>query len=380
MVYTPTSVIQDGAVLVRDGRIEKVGPRREIARGDLETMDGEGNLICPGFIDLQVNGGGGSLLTEDASYESVCKIAKTHSSFGTTSLMPTVITAPEKQIRKALSAVSEAVHRGTGTASVIGSHLEGPFINGKKRGIHDQRFLLPPSIDHFSPFYEASQGTLRLLTLAPELPNSLAVIEHAASMGVAVAIGHTIAGLSEVERAVDAGATLATHVFNAMEGLGGRDPGTVGAILSIDEIHAGLIADGIHVHPMSMKVCIRAKGTDRVFLVTDAMPPVGTSMTSFRLYDEEINVKEGGLYGPDGTIAGSILTMNRAVKIVNELVGIPLDKAIAMATINPAVAAGIGHEKGSLQPGKDADIVICDHELNVRKVMVRGEVVYEVSS
>jgi N-acetylglucosamine-6-phosphate deacetylase len=257
-------------------------------------------------------------------------------------------------------------------------HLEGPFINEKK-GIHDERYLLQPSIDRFSSFYEASQGTLRLLTLAPELPKSLAVIELAASMGVTVAIGHTTARLSEVERAVDAGATLATHVFNAMESLGSRDPGTVGAILSIDKLYAGLIADGIHVHPTSMQVCIQAKGTDRVFLVTDAMPPAGTSMTGFRLYGEEIRVKDGGLYGPDGTIAGSILTMNRTAKIVNELVGIPLDKAIAMATINPAVAAGIDHQKGSLQPGKDADIVICDHELNVRKAIVRGRVVHEVS-
>jgi N-acetylglucosamine-6-phosphate deacetylase len=163
-VYTPTSVIQDGAVLVRDGRIEKVGARREVARRGLETLDAEGNLICPGFIDLQVDGGGGALLTEDADYESVCKIAKTHSSFGTTSLMPTVMTAHEKQIRKALSAVSEAVHRGTGTASVIGSHLEGPFMNEKK-GIHNERYLLPPSTDRFASFYEASQGTLRVLTL-----------------------------------------------------------------------------------------------------------------------------------------------------------------------------------------------------------------------
>jgi len=179
IVYTPSTVIQDGAVLMRDGRIDKVGSRREVARGDLETLDAEGNLICPGFIDLQVNGGGGAFLTEDADYESVCTIARTHSSFGTTSLMPTVMSAHENKICKALSAVSEAVHRGTGMASVTGSHLEGPFINEKKRGIHEERYLLPPSIDRFSSFYEASEGTLRLLTLAPELPKSLTVIELA---------------------------------------------------------------------------------------------------------------------------------------------------------------------------------------------------------
>lgn len=178
-VYTPTSVISDGAVLVRNGKIEKVGSRRELTRGQSETLDAEGNLICPGFIDLQVNGGGGAFLTEDADYESVCTIARTHSSFGTTSLMPTVMSAHENKICRALSAVSEAVRRGTGTASVIGRHLEGPFINEKKKGIHDERYLLQPSIDRFSSFYEASEGTLRLLTLAPELPKSLTVIELA---------------------------------------------------------------------------------------------------------------------------------------------------------------------------------------------------------
>ena len=376
-VYTPYSVIQDGAVLVRDGKIEKVGSIHEIPHAGLEKIDAEGLVVCPGFIDLQVNGGGGIFLTEDGDYDSVCKMAKAHSSFGTTSLLPTVITAHEKQIRAALSAIGDAVRRGTGSASVIGAHLEGPFINQKKRGTHDERYLVPPSIDQFLSFYEASQGTLKLLTLAPELPGSLPLVEHASAMGVRVSIGHTTATFSEVKSAVDAGATMATHIFNAMEGLGSREPGTVGAILSIDELRTGIIADGIHVHPMSMKVCIQAKGHERTFLVTDAMPPVGTSMTSFRIYDKLIQVREGGLYGPDGTIAGSILTMNRAVKVVNELVGVPLHKAIAMATTNPAVALGIDAQKGSLQAGKDADIVICDNYLNVRKVLVRGKVVYE---
>ncbi len=380
VVYTPSSVIEDGAIFVKEGKIEKVGSRTEISDEDLETIDAQGQLICPGFIDLQVNGGGGAFLTEDGNYESVCRIAKTHLSFGTTTLMPTVITAHEKQIRAALSAVGDAVRKGTGTASIIGSHLEGPFINEKMKGAHDERYVLPPSVDQFSSFYEASQGTLRLLTMAPELPGSLSLMEHATAMGLTVSIGHTTATFSEVERAVEAGATMATHIFNAMEGLGNREPGTVGAILSIDKLRTGLIADGIHVHPMSMKVCIQAKGVEKVFLVTDAMPPAGTSMTSFRLYDKQIYVKERGLYDLDGTIAGSTLTMNRAVKVIQELVGIPLQKAIAMATINPAVAVGIDSLKGSLQAGKDADMVICDPQLNVSKVLVRGRVAYDAAS
>jgi N-acetylglucosamine-6-phosphate deacetylase len=377
VVYTPRSVIQDGAVLVRDGKICKVGPRHEVLHSGVETIDVEGRLVCPGFVDLQVNGGGGAFLTEDASYESVCMIAKTHSSFGTTSLLPTVITSPEDQIRAALSAVSDAARRGTGTATVLGAHLEGPFISEKQKGTHDERHILRSSIQEFSTFYEASQGTLRLLTLAPELPGSLPLIEYAVAKGVAVSIGHSAATFSEVKTAVDAGATMVTHIFNGMTDLDSREPGTVGAALSIDGLRTGLIADGIHVHPMSMKVCIRAKGVEKVFLVTDAMPPVGTSMTSFRIHDKEISVREGRLYDPSGTLSGSTLTMNRAVRVINEAVGIPLHEAIAMATINPAVALGIDGQKGTLEPGRDADIVICDRDLTISKVLVKGRVIHE---
>lgn len=370
-------MIQDGAVLVRDGKIRKVGPRHEVLDAGVKTIDAEGRLVCPGFIDLQVNGGGGAFLTEDASYESVCTMAKTHSSFGTTSLLATVITSPENQIRAALSAVSDAARRGTGTATVLGAHLEGPFINETQRGTHDERYILRPSMQEFSAFYEASQGTLKLLTLAPELPGSLPLIEYAVARGVAVSIGHSAAKFSEVKTAVDAGATMATHVFNGMKDLDGREPGTVGGVLSIDRLRTGLIADGIHVHPMSMKVCIRAKGVEKVFLVTDAMPVVGTSMTSFRIYHKEISVREGGLYDPSGTLSGSTLTMNRAVRVINEAVGIPLHEAIAMATMNPAGALGIDGQKGALEPGRDADIVICDKDLTINKVLVKGRVVHE---
>jgi len=377
VVYTPLEMIPDGAVLIENDRIRKVGRRREISDQYLETVDAGGKIICPGFIDLQVNGGGGALLTEDANYESVCRMAEAHSSFGTTSFLPTVMTAHERQICSALRAASEAVRKGTGTATVLGSHLEGPFINRKKKGIHDERYMLSPSIETFSSFYEASEGTLRLLTLAPELPASLPLVEHAVMKGVTVSIGHTTASFLEVQQAVNAGASVATHIFNAMEGLSSREPGTVGAILSIEKVRAGLVADGIHVHPKSMKVCIQAKGIENVFLVTDAMSPVGTSMTSFRLGDKEINVRDGGLYASDGTIAGSMLTMNTAVRIINELADLPLQQAIAMATINPATAICIDQQKGSLEAGKDADLVVCDEKLNVRKVLVKGGLVHE---
>jgi N-acetylglucosamine-6-phosphate deacetylase len=170
---------------------------------------------------------------------------------------------------------------------------------------------------------------------------------------------------------------MATHIFNAMEGLGSREPGTVGAILANDNLKTGLIADGIHVHPMSMKIVVKAKGNENVFLVTDAMPPVGTNLASFKLYDKTIYVKEGGCYAADGTLAGSALTMNVAVKNIHQQVGIPLNYAIAMATEVPAKAIGLSDKKGSLAVGKDADIVICDSGMRILKVLVGGRIVYE---
>lgn len=377
-IYTPLKIIEDGVLLVRDGKIVELGTKSQVKIPEgFNKVDAQGLIICPGFLDLQVNGGGGVFLTENSTYDDVCVMARAHAKFGTTGMLPTILTSEKNNICKALKAVSEAVFKGTGGATILGSHLEGPFINEKKKGAHEVKFIRPPSIDDFELFYQASEGTMKILTLAPEIEGSLSLIKYAKDRGVFLSIGHSVATYVQVCNAVEAGLSLATHIFNAMEGLGSREPGTVGAILANDKIKTGLIADCIHVHPMSMKIVIKSKGIKNVFLVTDAMPPIGTDLESFKLYDKTIYVKGGGCYAADGTLAGSALTMNIAVKNIHQQVGIPLNYAIAMATKVPAKAIGLSDRKGSLAVGKDADIVICDRGMRIFKVFAEGRMVYE---
>lgn len=377
-IYTPSKMIEDGVLVVQDGKITYVGSKSSADfKRDIPKIDADGLIVCPGFIDLQSNGGGGVFLTEDGTYRGVCEMAKAHVRFGTTSLIPTVITTSTEKICTALKAVAQATLKGTGGACVLGSHLEGPFINIKKKGAHNPKFIKTPSIAEFDKFYSASEDTMKVLTLAPELEGSLDLISHAVKRGIAVSVGHSIATYTQMRKAVESGLSLATHIFNAMEGLGSREPGTVGAILSSNEIKTGLIADGIHVHPMSMRIVVEAKSYKNVFLVTDSMPPVGTDLSSFKLYDQTIYVKEGGCYAADGTIAGSALSMNVAVKTMHERVGVSLKEAITMATEVPAKAIGILDTKGSLSVGKDADVVICTRDLQIFKVIVEGDIAYD---
>lgn len=219
-ICTPLKVIEDGAVLVRNGKIAYVGSKTQKVPKSLMRINAEGHVVCPGFVDLQVNGGGGIFLTEDGTYEGVCTMAKTHARFGTTSMLPTIITAEAEKISNALITVSQAIEKGTNGATVLGSHLEGPFINEKKKGAHDARSIRSPSISDFDRFYQASNGTMKILTLAPEIEGSLNLISHAKKRGVFVSIGHSTATYSQLSISVDAGLSLATHIFNAMGGSG----------------------------------------------------------------------------------------------------------------------------------------------------------------
>ena len=378
LIYTPLKVIENGVLLIHKGKIKQVGSESQVNIPRNSTViDADKHIVCPGFLDLQVNGGGGVFLTEDASYNGVCAVAKTHVKFGTTGILPTIITAETNIICTALKAVNEAVVKGTEGANVLGSHLEGPFINEERKGIHESKFIKKPSILNFDAFFKASQATLKILTLAPEIEGSLGLIRHARKRGVLVSVGHSTANYSQVQSATDAGLTLGTHVFNAMNGIDSREPGTVGAILSNDQIKTSLIADEIHVHPMSMKIVINAKGIDKVFLVTDSMPPIGTTIKAFKLFDKTIHVKDGACHNANGTIAGSVSSMNVSIKVIHEKVGIPLNWAIAMATEIPASIIGISDKKGSLAVGKDADITLCDSDMQIMKVIVGGKTLYE---
>lgn len=373
-VYTPFEVIEDGAVLARDGVIERVGRRADVATAGADvTVDVGGRIICPGFIDLQVNGGGGALLTEQGDVDAIEHMTRAHVRFGTTAMLPTVVTTAEAQIARALAAVGEAVGRKPSGTRVLGAHLEGPFISVKCRGAHAERFIVAPDRVLFKRLVEASAGSLRLITLAPELPGTLDLIAAACAATVIVSIGHTDATYEEARAGIAAGATVATHVFNAMRGLHHREPQALGTLLEDERVVTTMIADAVHVHPAVLRLVARAKGAQRAVLVTDAMSPVGTDLTSFNIASGEVVVRDGACYLPDGTLAGSALTMDRAVRNMHRLAGVPLRESIEMATATPARVLGMQGEIGALKPGAHADIVVCDRDLNVWRVFVGGE-------
>ena len=381
--YTPDGLIHAAAVLVKDGQIIAVAPHAQmeaISGVDVE-MDAHGGVIAPGFIDLQINGAGGRFLTAEPTVDAVQGMARTVARYGCTAFLPTVITTSFETTLGAVRAVHEASKQMTDGAHVLGVHLEGPFINPDAAGAHDAAYIRPPSVVDLDALWEASGGSIKLLTLAPEMPGAMDVLGAAHRYGVVVAIGHTRADYAQVREAVDAGASLATHLFNAMGGpMGGmtaRDPGATGAVLASRGFKASLIADGYHVHPAMMDLAVRTKGVDGLVLVTDGMPPVGTDLTEFTLYGEAITVRDGACFMADGTLAGSVLTMDRAVRNMRDLVGVSPQDALLMASSNPASVIGESNLRGTLEVGKAADIVVLDSDLNVTATLVGGRVVYQ---
>ncbi len=377
-VLTPFEVIEGGAVLATKGRIERVGPAAEVAGepADVE-VDAGGRIICPGFIDLQVNGGGGAMLTEQPDPDAVQCMARAHVRFGTTSMLPTVVTADEERMAGALEAVKASTAVPPTGARVLGAHLEGPFINPKRKGAHAERFIREPRTDLFERLLDAAGGSLRLITLAPELPGALELIGTARAADVVVAVGHTEATFEETERAIEAGASVGTHLFNAMRSIHQREPGAIGALLQSERAVVSIIADGVHVHPAMLSLAFRSKGAEGMALVTDAMSPVGTDALSFRFRGTEISVRQGACYGEDGTLSGSVLSMSRAVHLMETHTGADLRECVEMATATPARVLGLDAEIGKLGAGSRADIVVCDPDMTVWKAFVGGELAYD---
>ncbi len=380
--YTPDGLIHDAAVLVDGESIVAVGPQTQVrSTGAFDVeLDAHGGVIAAGFIDLQINGAGGRFLTDDPTVEAVQEMARTVARYGCTSFLPTVITSNFQTMLAAVRAVHEANEQTTDGARVLGVHLEGPFINPEASGVHDSAFIRPPSQDDLDTLWEASGGGIKLMTLAPEMPGAGELIRAAGRYGIAVAVGHTRADYSQMMEAVAAGAGLATHLFNAMGGLTARDPGATGAVLASTDFMASLIADGYHVHPAMMELALRTKGPEGLVLVTDAMPPMGTDLTEFSLYGETVTVRDGACFMADGTLAGSVLTMDRAVRNMSDLVDAPVEDALRMASSNPASVIGEGDVRGTIEVGKAADIVVMDSELNVTATIVGGRTVYQTGA
>ena len=373
-LITPLEIYEDADVLIEDGTIVAVGPG--VASGEIaEIINAEGAIVAPGYIDVHVHGSAGHD-TMDGTREAIEGMARFFAAHGVTSFCPTTLTQPAADIMASVRAVHECMENPIeGGAQPLGVHLEGPCIDAKKKGAQpEQHITTAAAIDYQQLF---SLGNIKLITLAPEIEENKALIAFARSQGAAVVVGHSSATYEDLEEAVQHGLNHATHTFNQMEGLHHRKPGTVGGVLLLDEIFAEFIADGIHLHPAVVDMVVRLKGPERAVAITDAISGAGMPDGDYELGGQAVVVKEGAVRLPDGTLAGSALTLDQAVRNIVEFTIAPLPEVIQMATLTPARSIGVADRKGSLEPGKDADITIFDDDLNVLKTMVGGEVVYE---
>jgi N-acetylglucosamine-6-phosphate deacetylase len=357
----------EAAVLVRDGRIVGLGSWGQLPLDWPHTRLPAGTFLAPGFIDLQVNGGGGVLLNDQPTADGMRAIARAHRRYGTTACLPTLITDTREHVRTAVAAARSI----GGRDGVLGLHLEGPFISPRRSGVHRPDRVAKPGAGDLEELCELAGAGRSLVTLAPECVPA-GFVRNLASSGVRISIGHSEAPAAVVMQAVADGATGVTHLFNAMPPLSARAPGIIGAALAEHRLTAGLIVDGIHVDPISVRVAFAAKGFDRIALVTDAMPTVGTSLDRFELVGQTITLADGRLTTEGGALAGAHLDMASAVRNAVRLAHVPLKDALRAASLTPARFLGLDNERGSLVPGARADLVALTQELTVVATWVDG--------
>ena len=365
-VLTPRG-FEAQTVVIDHGRIAAVRAPGE--GGGEERVDLRGRYLLPGFIDTQVNGGGGALFNATPTVDAIAAIGAAHRRFGTTGFLPTLISDDLTTVATAIAAVDQAI--AAGVPGVLGIHIEGPFLNEDRKGIHDASKFRLLDQKAFELLTSLKRGRT-LVTLAPELTTPQ-MIARLTAAGVTVAAGHTDASYDEVRAALGAGLKGFTHLFNAMSPLGSREPGAVGAALEDEGSWCGIIVDGRHIHPAALRIAFRAKRHDRFMLVTDAMPSVGMVDKTFTLQGRTVRVVDGVCVDEDGTLAGSDLDMAGAVRNAVDLVGLALEEAVAMASANPAAFLGLEGELGAIAPGLRADLVEADENLTVMRTWIGGD-------
>ena len=378
-LYTPLERIEQPLLLVEDHVIVECASRsaREIPTGTRVVDLGDG-ILAPGFVDIHIHGGAGhDVMEADAS--GLAAVEQLLFKHGVTSYFPTTVTAPLDQTWSALDRLANAIESAsrddnprTDRAQPLGIHLEGPFLSHVRRGAHPPANLLLPTLPAFNRFWQAARGHIRVMTIAPELDGAREVIAEAAQRGVCVSLGHSDADLNSTRAAVAAGARHATHTFNAMRPLHHRTPGIIGEVLTDSRVSADIVADGIHLDPVVVELFLKAKGPDLAVLITDAMSATGMPDGRYRLGTFEVEVKDGRCL-VDGTLAGSVLTMDRAVRNVMQFAHWDLQQAVRLATLNPARVAGLAN-RGKIEAGAEADFVVLSPRGEVRSAIVRGEV------
>jgi len=366
-VLAPTGLREDLCVVIDGDRIVAVGPVDQTPEGDIQDLDG--HILAPGFIDTQVNGGGGVLFNDDPSVDCIATIGAAHRRFGTTGFLPTLISDDLDVIDRAIDAAEAAIAQGV--PGVLGIHIEGPFLNVRRKGIHDAskfRQLQDGQVERLTRL----KGGRTLITLAPEMTTP-EMIRRLVAAGAIVSAGHTDADYATMRTAFDAGLSGVTHLFNAMSQLNNRAPGVVGAALENQRAWCGVIVDGHHVDPVVLKLALRCRPADRFMLVTDAMPSIGGKADHFYLQGRRISVSDGVCRDENGVLAGSDLDMAAAVRNAVSMLGLDLNTAVQMAASAPAAFLGLDDHLGAIIPGGIADLVLLDPRTIVVSTWIRGE-------
>ncbi|MEU6660463.1 N-acetylglucosamine-6-phosphate deacetylase [Streptomyces sp. NPDC046821] len=366
-VVLPAGVVEDGRVIVDGTKIAGTAP------AGAPSTDLTGHWVVPGFVDMHNHGGGGASFTS-GSIDDILKGVRTHRRHGTTTTVASFVTGETDFLVQRAGLLSELAEQG----EIAGIHFEGPFISPCRKGAHDETLLRDPEPAEVRKLVDAARGQARMVTLAPELPGGTDSVRLLAEHGVIAAIGHTDATYEQTVAAIDAGATVATHLFNAMPGLGHRAPGPIAALLEDERVTVELINDGTHLHPAALELAFRHVGGGRVAFITDAMDAAGFGDGRYMLGTLEVEVKDSVARLVEGdSIAGSTLTLDRAFKRAATIDKVPVEDIVRAISANPARLLGVDDRVGSLEPGKDADLVVLDGDFELKGVMRKGEWVVE---
>ena len=358
-IYTPLKLIKNGSILVQGDVIECLGAVDESKlSSQTKVFSLKNKIVVPGFIDIHLHGGGGIDFL-DASDESIVKALRVHLKNGTTSVLPSLMTASHGQVLKVLEEIIDIQRKVKDIPEIVGINLVGPYISKEKSGVQRTRYIRKPSLTEMREYIKASQGNIKIMTIAPEAIGAAGFIRFLTEAGIIPSAGHTNAGYDQTIKAVNSGVRLATHLFNAMKGIAHREPGAAGALLLSDDVYAEVVADGIHIHPSILDLIVRVKPIEKVILVTDATKFYG--------------LRKGASFTPEGKLYGSNTVLGVALKNMVQFTGLPFQKVLRTVTLNPAKLLNIQKSKGSLKKGSDADMVILDKELNVKEVFVKGK-------
>jgi N-acetylglucosamine-6-phosphate deacetylase len=377
-LYTPIEEVQNPLLVVEDGRIVEISSRAgETVAPNAKLVDFGDAVLAPGFLDVHIHGGGGVDAMRAAPPE-LGRMSEFLATHGVTGYFPTTVAAPIDATCSALERLADAIETAAAAsgaesvqARLLGIHLEGPFLSHKRRGVHPPENLIAPTIAIFDRLWQAARGHISMMTIAPEIPGAMEVIAEAARRKVCVSIGHSDATLDEARAAVNAGATHATHTFNAMRPLDHRDPGIIAEVLTDERLSADIIADGIHLAPTIVQIFLQAKGIERAVLITDAISATGMPDGQYQLGPITVDVKDGKCTS-NGSLAGSVLTMDRAVRNVTQFADWTLRDAVRAASLNAAKAVGLAADHGILAPGASADFLVLSPLGEVRKTIMRG--------